>query len=490
MRWLFLLLFFGLAAPALAQSEPGLAYGSTLSGRLDNATPRAVYFFDGLRGEVISLRLSVTDGDLDPVLTLLDNRGRLIATRDDADGTRVPSLEAVTLPATDRYYIVVGRFGYGLGTTTGGYELRLERLSVSSESGSQLRYGDSVLNRITDMQPQLYYTFRADQGDILTVRMRRVSGDLDPYLQVVQVRAGNAFVIADNDDMLDATTPFDSAIEGLVIEESDTYVIIASRYGQASGTSSGNFLLTLEEAINSGLGNSARAPYPLRPGDSVEGTLTNSQYERFYRFSARANDIVSIRMERVGGGLDAFLVLTNDILQEILSDDDSGGGQNAFIAQYLVPQDGDYYIIATRFDREAGTTTGNYRLQLQSLGNAFDGVPDGLPRLAYGSTITGFINDQTPEVRYAFWGQAGDIVTVSMNRADGNLDPLVSIVDNEGQVVASDDDGGGGQNARIAAYTLRTTGPYYILAQRYSGGPPGDPNTSGSYVLVLARRLS
>ncbi len=483
---LLLLLTFS----AHAQDDNGVNYGAMLTGRLSNANPRQVYFFEGLRGEVVAINLRVTDGDLDPVLTVLDNQGRLIITLDDHKGSRVPSIPALTLPQTDRYYVVVGRFGYPLGSTAGGFELRIERLSVSSASGSQLRYGDTIINRIDNMEPQLYYSFRAEQGDIVNIRMRRVSGDLDSYLQVVQVRDGNAYVIADNDDLLGATVPLDAGIEGLVIEETDTYVIVASRYGQASGRSSGSFVLSLETAQNSGLGNSVQAPYPLQVGDTAEGELTGGQSARFYRFNARTNDIISIRMERTSGGLDAFLVLANDALQELASDDDSGGGQNAQITQYIIPDDGTYYIIATRFDREAGTTSGGYRLQLQSLGNAFDEVADDIQRLAYGSTTTGYIDEQRPETLYAFWGVAGEVVTVSMNRADGNLDPLVSILDSSQQIVASDDDGGGSQNARIAGYRLPTTGTYYIRAGRYSGEPPGDPNTTGSYILVLARRLN
>ena len=487
--WLIAALCF--VPPLYAQQEDtGVAYGATLTGRLTNANPRAVYYFEGLRGEVVSIGLRVTDGDLDPVLTVLDNRGRLVATLDDHKGSRIPNIPALTLPQTDRYYVVVGRFGYTLGSTAGGFELNIDRVSVSSASGSQLRYGDTIINRIDDMEPQLFYSFRAQQGDIVNVRMRRVSGDLDAYLQVVQVRDGNAYVVADNDDLLGAAVPFDAGIEGLVIEETDTYVIVASRYGQASGRSSGSFVLSLEEAQNSGLGNSVQAPYPLQIGDNVDGELTGGQHTRYYRFEARANDLITVRMERVGGGLDAFLVLADEALNQLASDDDSGGGQNALISQYLIPADGTYYILATRFDRELGNTSGAYRLQLQSLGNAFDDVPEGVLRMAYGSTTTGYIDDLKPEALYAFWGVEGDVVTVSMNRGDGNLDPLVSILNSGLQVVASDDDGGGDRNARIAGYRLPATGTYYIRAGRYSGEPPGDPNTFGSYILVLAKRVS
>src|SRR5690606_306133 len=335
--WILLILAFLYTSPLQAQedTETGLIYGSTVTGRVDNSTPREVHFFDGLRGEVVSIELEVTGGDLDPVLTVYDGSGTLIASVDDSAGDRVPDLPSLRLPNSDRYFVAVSRFGYGLGTTGGSYELRIDRVGVSSASGSMLRYGDQVINSINNMNPQLYYSFRASQGDIVNVRMRRVSGDLDPYLQVVD---SNAFVLADNDDTLGASTPFDSTIEGLVIEQDGTYVIVASRYGQAAGTSSGNFVLSLETADNSGLGNTPQTAVPIRIGQTVNSELTPERFARYYRFEAKADDIVTVRMSRgATGSLDAFLVLADAGLVELTSDDDSGGGQNALIDQFRIP---------------------------------------------------------------------------------------------------------------------------------------------------------
>ncbi len=483
------LLAFLTAAPLAAQDEAdepeiGVAYGGRISGRINNTTPRTVYYFDGLRGEVVSIALSATSGDLDPVLTLLDSAGQVIINRDDTAGSRDVRISAFSIPQSSRYYVVVGRFGYGLGSTTGEFELNVERIGVSSASGSALRYGDSVINNITSMTPQVYYSFRAERGDIVNIKMLRDSGNLDPYLQLVN---SSAFVIADNDDL--PGSGLDAEISDLLIEESGTYIIVASRYGEAAGISSGRFILTLEQASGSGLGNSAQSAVPLLVGTSVEDELTNDIFTRYYVFDARENDLIGARMSRAGGSLDAFLVLADANLQEIISDDDSGGGQNAEIKSFLIPADGRYYLIATRFEREGGKTIGRYRLELQNLGSAFDGVPEGSERLTYGTTITGRIDDTTPETLFAFFGEAGDAITVSLNRGDGDLDPQVSILGSDLAVLAQDDDSGGGQNARIARYVLPQTGLYYIRAARFSGDD-GNPNTQGSFILVLAQVLT
>src|SRR5690606_31533137 len=184
--------------PARAQE---FGYGVRVTGRLDDTTPQAVYMFDGLRGDVIAIDLTVNSGTLDPMLTLINSRGEILALRDDAAvsgrGGRDLHLESLHIPRNDRYSLLVGRFGYGLGTTSGEYTLTVDRIGVSSASGSALRYGDSVYNTITDAAPQVYYSFRAQRGDVISVRMQRASGDLDPALMIVN---SDSEIVVDNDD--------------------------------------------------------------------------------------------------------------------------------------------------------------------------------------------------------------------------------------------------------------------------------------------------
>src|SRR5690606_28870164 len=325
------------------------------------------------------------------------------------------------------------------------------------------------------------YSFRASRGDIVNIRMQRISGTLDAYLQVVN---RNAIVIADNDEV-PGSGSLDAESSGLVIEEDGTYVIIASRFGQAAGNSRGAFFLTLEEAEDSGLGNSMAAPLPLLEDLPVEGEMTHERFARYYRFEAQANDVVSVSMQRLTGGLDAFLVIASEAGTELDSNDDTEGSQNAAIVDFLIPSDGTYYVIATRYLRGEGQTQGRYRLTFQRQRNVFEGVDEGIRFIPYGSTITGNIDDETPAVLYAFYGQQGETITAAMNRGDGDLDPVLEILDASQRVLVSNDDSDGSQNARIDRYTLPATGVYYIRATRYSG--EGRASTRGSYILVFAR---
>ncbi len=475
-----------IAAPVAAQDTPddqtGLDYGAQITGEITKNQPRSVYYFDGLRGEVVAISVTATKGDLDPILTMIDANGRVIAQRDDTNGTRNITIQALTIPQSLRYYVIVGRFGMGLGSTNGTFQLNIERIGVSGESGSALRYGDSVINSISNMTPQLYYSFQAKQGDIVDITMQRNSGNLDPYLQVVN---SDAHVIAESDDM-NGSGSLDAGVKSLVIDKTGTYIIVATRYGEAAGTSSGRYILSLAEADNSGLGNAFETAIALDVNSTAEGEITNSNYQKYYAFDARKDDLVSVQMNRISGSVDAFIAIADQNLQELVSDDDGGGGQNAKIDAFRIPEDGKYFIVATRADRQAGTTSGKYKLSFQSLGNAFDGVPEGTQRISYGTTITGRIDEITPFVQFAFFGTKGDAVTISMNRGDGDLDPTLFLLDSNQNVIKQDDDSGGGQNARIARFVLPQSGAYYIKAARFSG-IDGNPNTQGSFVLVLAR---
>src|SRR2546423_636228 len=108
------------SVPARAQE---FGYGVHVTGTITDASPRTVYQFTGLRGDVIAIDLSVTSGDLDPMLTLMDSRGSVIALSDDAAvggrDSRDLHLDSLHIPRGDQYSLVVGRFGYGLGTTSG-----------------------------------------------------------------------------------------------------------------------------------------------------------------------------------------------------------------------------------------------------------------------------------------------------------------------------------------------------------------------------------
>lgn len=481
--FLLLLLIFPLHAQETVPET--ITLGTPLNGRIDDATPRVVYSINGTRGEVVRFRLQATGGDLDPVLVIFTAAGEILFNRDDSNGSRNVETN-LTFQDNGQFTVVVGRFGYALGTTTGTYELSVERVGILSTEGTTLQYGIPVTNTITNMQPQIYYTIQANEGDIINIEMVRSSGNLDPTLQVMD---RNRELIAENDDA-DGTTR-NSRIEGLVIRETGSYIVVATRYGEAAGNSVGSFVLTVGETDDSGLGNTRQAPMTLTFNETIEDQLTRDQYQRFYQFTGRTNQLVTVTMDRAAsaGQLDAYLILANAGFQLMTEDDDSGSGANARIDRYRLPADGIYYIIATRFEGENGTSWGSYRLTLQDEGDAFGTVPPEIPRLLYGTSLQDVITNEDPDSLYAFWGTQGERVIIAMDATGGDLDPVLELLDNNRVRMVRDDDGGANNNARIARYELPYSGVYYIRTMRYDG-TAGNPNTTGTYNLTLTLDMS
>ncbi len=474
------LLLWGALVAYAQPNAPELVDQQPVSGRIDNSTPRTAYSFVGSKGEAVRLTLAVTQGNLDPVLTVFEEGGRLVASQDDSSSATL--VLTLTLETDTRYLVVVGRFGYALGTTSGGYTLTFERVGVVSQQGSTLRYDVPVIDVISNTQPQVYYTFRAQTGDLLTIYMERNSGTLDPYVMVLD---SDRFLIASNDDAEGENTR-NARIDNLLIERDGVYIIVATRYGQAAGDSAGSFVLTISTSPFSGLGNSARAPATIQYNQTVENTLNSVNYERFYRFSGKQDDVITVTLDQRSGRFDAYLVLADSQLVPLIEDDDSGGGRNARIDRFRLPSDGTYHIIAMRFGGATGDGEGGYRLTLQYNGTAYANVPQDIPRLLYGTTVNDYISDKDPSSLYAFWGRQGDVITVTMTQLDGNLDPVLELLDSQRRRLLRDDDSGGGKNAAIERYVLPYTGVYYLNAKRYDGSL-GNPNTSGSFRLVLAQ---
>lgn len=487
---LYVLLILSFILPsALAQEaaadETQIEFGGLIEGRLDDINPREVFYIDGRRGEVIQFELRASSGSLDPVLSVFDHTGAMQFYRDAAGGER-HIRHTLTLKTSGRYFVIVGRFGYRLGATAGDYALRIVRVGVLSAPGSALRSGDSVIDTISDDQPQVYYTFHANQGDILSLSMVRASGALDPYLQVV---SSERFVIADNDDQIGANTR-NARIDALIVERTGAYVIVAGRYGGVAGDSVGGFVLSIEEAENSGTGNLAQAPLPIQYGETKKAAISHRRHQRFYTFHARENDRVTISMSRQPPGeLDSYVILADADYAPLIEDDDGGKGQDSLIAGYRIPASGEYHIIATRYEGRQGATIGHYQLGLESFGDVFETAAADAISIRYGSAVKGRIDGADEADLYVFYAQQDDIVSVSMTRSDGDLDAVVELLNSAQQLIMSDDDSGSGQDSLISAYSIPESGLYYIRARRYFGSH-GNPDTAGSYALTLAQRFN
>ena len=110
-----------------------------------------------------------------------------------------------------------------------------------------------------------------------------------------------------------------------------------------------------------------------------------------------------------------------------------------------------------------------------------------IPTLSYGDSAKGTI-DNTEKGRgaiYLFDGTKDDVITITMKRTSGNLNPLISFgyldANNKAKVLKNSPKTTNG-TATVASFTLPATRTYYILATR-DGLEKG--TTTGKFTLTL-----
>ncbi|MBN1966238.1 MAG: PPC domain-containing protein, partial [Anaerolineae bacterium] len=239
---------------------------------------------------------------------------------------------------------------------------------------------------------------------------------------------------------------------------------------------------------------------PIAYGDTVSGSITDDQYEVVYSFDGQAGDVVSISMTATSGSLDTYLLLYDAYPSEnpLAFDDDGGEGFNSLLEAYTLPSTATYYIVARRFGRENGFSTGDFTLTLATgvaggnvSGGAFGGLPtsggEDLAFVCNGVTIPAATLVTFADVRPGF------TYRVTVLGLDG-FDPVIGLEAEDGSSLCNDDEplAAGSQvavpgtglvtaNALTSQVTFTTSGAIGDIYMRIGGfGGQG-----GRYVAVF-----
>lgn len=414
-----------------------IRYGDTVTGRIDDTTPRVEYTFNGRAGDVINIRMEQTDGDLDPLVRLLAADDTLLIENDDA-GTddRNSQITGFELPTDGLYRIVATRFQEELGTLEGGFTLTLTSgttlpPTVEGSTGTDLQYGATVTGTIAGDTIAFNYTFSGSAGDVVTIRMNSVSNALDPLLILLDP-AGNTLI--ENDDDPDGI--FDSLIADFELPGDGVYTIIATRFQGELGSSEGDFELILS-ATGTGGGNQ---PDPVNPTATpatadlsddgevvlldtfIYGVVSDAEPVLFYPYDATAGELVTFSLAADNSALDPTLILLAPDGREIArSDDSSRLNRDSIIDDALLLTDGRYTLVVTRSPRRSATTTGAFRL-FAYRADEHTPVIGILPVEARpGQPLDLRFTQTRDEATVVFRGRAGQRLTIDLSRASGNV---------------------------------------------------------------------
>ena len=219
------------------------------------------------------------------------------------------------------------------------------------------------------------------------------------------------------------------------------------------------------------------------------GAITVAEWRIRYTFSGNIGDSINVEMSTDSPRLDPLLVLLDaDGMRLIDNDDVSENTDNAGILNYVIQADGIYTILATRRGEDDSPYVGDYQLDFLRLpANYYDpNTGISLMPIELNTDEIGTISEDNPFQSFVIMANAGDTITIEMNRASGNLDPYIILVNRETQeILAENDDDPRSDtvNAYIENINLPQTGEYIVISTRYQGV---DGNSEGDFVLRIS----
>lgn len=109
-------------------------------------------------------------------------------------------------------------------------------------------------------------------------------------------------------------------------------------------------------------------------GDTVTGSIEGDLYIFGWCFDGAAGDEITVTLEATSGNLDTYVGLSDQTLQEtyIENDDVDESTTNSGFT-FTLPESATYVLIASRFELETGTTTGDFEMTLTSASSGVKG---------------------------------------------------------------------------------------------------------------------
>lgn len=226
-----------------------------------------------------------------------------------------------------------------------------------------LTSGSSLEGRFTEEQGMLLYAFSAQEGDPITLTMSAQSGDVDPFLVLLNERGE---LVASDDDSagnLNALLNVSAPQDGL-------YLVLASSFRSLylPESEAGDFSLLLEGGATDAEAVEELLLNPSLPELSLDGSLTVELSEEMPVFLAyvTVRDSVNLALNAESNAVDTLLYVFDSEGQRLGLDDDSGSvGNSAYLPSLRMDEAGKYLIVATQHDFLAPTSYGAFTLSSQ-----------------------------------------------------------------------------------------------------------------------------
>ncbi len=385
-----------------------LARDVAVAGAITNEQPFVAYSFEGVANELITVDMQATGGSLDTLLQIVDPDGNVIDVNDDAvlGETTNSLISDARLLSSGRYTIIASRYAKEAGGTVGPF-----RLALSGATG-QVAPQVSALNLPPgDIEVSLFWSTGAD----LQLLVRDPAGE-SVFDDNPQVTSGGILQEVGNVDCAPAAgaapvsyvywpegflRPGTYEVEvwyqnpcadfpppvnfTLQIAVNDVVVARMRQLPQPDQRFVTNFTVQPSGIAMAGDGGfidagSATLDYraaaldapAIESGVAVTGTISPGNTFDVYQFDGMSGETVTIAMSAVTFALDTNLYLIGPSGRELIANDDGdpvalgldGRKTDSQISGFILPENGPYTIIATRYGNQYGGTIGVYELSL------------------------------------------------------------------------------------------------------------------------------
>lgn len=384
-----------------------IARDAPVVDQINNEQPYLTYSFEGVVNELISVDMQAQSDSLDTLVQIVDPSGAVIDVNDDAvQGETTNSLVAdARLLNSGTYRIIATRYGKEAGGTFGQFQLTLTGATGSATTAvSQLNLPQG------DVEVGLFWSTSADLQLLVRDPLGESVFDDNPAATSggILQEAGNANCVASGDapvsyvywpegflrpgtyevevwyqdPCVDFAPPVNFTLQievgGVVVARQRQFPQPGQRFVTNFTVQPSGFALAGEAGfIDAGSGTldyreeALSAPI-IESGVPARGTISPSNTYDVYQFDGTAGETVSLSMSAVTVVLDTNLYLIGPGGVELASNDDgdpvelglTGRTTDSRISGFVLPENGPYTVIATRYGNQYGGTIGIYELTM------------------------------------------------------------------------------------------------------------------------------
>ncbi len=376
-------------------------------GEISNAQPFLTYSFEGVANELVSVDMQALSDSLDTLVQILDPNGAVIDVNDDAalGGTTNSFVADTRLLSSGTYRIIATRYAKEAGGTVGQFQLTLTGPTgnaATAASQLNLPQGDVEVSLFWSSSADLQLLVRDPLGE--SVFDDNPAGTTGGILQEVGnancvpasgapvsyvywpegfLRAGTYEVeVWYQDPCVDFPAPVNFTlqieVDGLVISRQRQFPQPGQRFVTNFTVQPSGFAVAGEAGfIDAGSGTldyqeEALSAPSIESGLPVRGTISPSNTFDVYQFDGTVGETVNLSLSGVTLALDTNLYLIGPSGRELASNDDgdpielglTGRTTDSRISGFVLPENGPYTVIATRYGNQYGGTIGIYELTL------------------------------------------------------------------------------------------------------------------------------